>query len=89
MYECFASMHICVLCTLLSILRGQKRALDTLELELQMAVSHYVGAGNQTLVLWKHSQWSKLLRRLQLHLSRSVWSLRFLCLSISSVCHHV
>jgi hypothetical protein len=26
--------------------RGQKKALGTLELELQMAVSHSVGAGN-------------------------------------------
>ena len=69
--------------------RNRREGVGSLELELQMAVSHYVGAGNQTLVLWKHSQWSKLLRRLQLHLSRSVWSLRFLCLSISSVCHHV
>lgn len=33
----------------------QKRASDSLELELQMIVSCHVGAGNQTLVLWKSS----------------------------------
>jgi len=32
---------------------GHKRALDTLELELQMVVSHHVGAGNETQVLCK------------------------------------
>jgi hypothetical protein len=33
--------------------RVQKRALDPLELKLQMVVSHNVGAGNQTPVLCK------------------------------------
>lgn len=28
--------------------RGQERALDPLELELQMLVSHYASAGNET-----------------------------------------
>jgi hypothetical protein len=28
--------------------RGQKRTLDPLNLQLQMAISHQVGAGNQT-----------------------------------------
>ena len=28
------------------VARGQKRALDLLELELQMAVSHHMGVGN-------------------------------------------
>jgi hypothetical protein len=28
--------------------RGQKRALDILQLELQMIVSHHVGVGNHT-----------------------------------------
>jgi hypothetical protein len=42
------------LCTLCVQARGgQKRALDPLELELQMVASHHVGAGNQTLVLCK------------------------------------
>ena len=31
---------------MLDVLRGQKRALDSLELELQMVVSHHVGAWN-------------------------------------------
>lgn len=36
------------LCTtfMLGVLRGQKRVLDSLELDLQMAVSHHVGAWN-------------------------------------------
>lgn len=34
-------------------LRRQKRALDPMGLVLQMVVRHYVGAGNQTLVVWK------------------------------------
>ena len=35
---------------------GQKRVLDPLELELQMVVSHHVGARNQTQVLCKQEQ---------------------------------
>lgn len=35
--------------------RGQKRASNLLEIELQSAVSHHVGARSQTLVLWKSS----------------------------------
>lgn len=50
--------HLWVLCPtvcmcavyVLSTHRGQKRVSDPLELDLQMAVSHYVGAGN-----WTHS----------------------------------
>ena len=38
-----------------------RRVFDPLELELQMAVSHPVGAGNRTHVLWKSNQCSKLL----------------------------
>lgn len=33
-------------------------ASDPLELELQMAVSHYMGAGQRTPVLWKGSKYS-------------------------------
>ena len=49
---CFVCMHICVphvcLCAthMAGSLGGQKRALDPLELELQMVVSSQVGAGN-------------------------------------------
>lgn len=37
---------------------GQKKVLDLLKLELQMAVSHYVGAGSWTWIFWKSSQYS-------------------------------
>jgi hypothetical protein len=38
--------------------RSQKRTPDPLELELQMVVSHYMGAGNQTQTLCKSPQYS-------------------------------
>lgn len=44
--------------------RCQKRLLGSLELELQVAVNHYVDAGNGTRVLWKCSECSSLLRHL-------------------------
>lgn len=46
--------HAC-LCTscVPGVLRGQNRASNYLELELEMAVSCNVGAGDQTCVLWK------------------------------------
>lgn len=40
-YECFTCMYICASC---GPHDGQKRALDPLELELWMAVSHHMGA---------------------------------------------
>jgi hypothetical protein len=43
------------------ICRGQKRAS-----ELQMVVSHHVGARNRTLVLYKSSKCSSLLKRLSI-----------------------
>jgi hypothetical protein len=33
-----------------------EESIELLELELQMAVSYNIGAGTQTLVLWKSSQ---------------------------------
>ena len=36
----------------------QKRPSDALELELQVVVSHHVGARNRTQALWKSSQCS-------------------------------
>jgi hypothetical protein len=43
-------LHImCMLCAL----GGQKRVPDALTMELHMLVSHEVGAGNRTQVLWK------------------------------------
>ena len=51
---CFVRISVCVC-------GSQKRALDLLELELQMIVSYHVCAGYRTLVLWKSSQCSYLL----------------------------
>lgn len=38
--------------------RYQKRVFGPLELELQLVVSHHVGAGNQTMARWESSQCS-------------------------------
>ena len=40
----------CVLC---GPCQGQKRVFGSLELELQMVMSHHVDAGNQIKVFWK------------------------------------
>ena len=40
---------LCTIC-IPAAQRGQKRASDSLKLELQMVVSHHMGAGNQILV---------------------------------------
>ena len=45
-------MCIHVQCTC-SALRGQKRALDSLDLDLQMVAIHHVGCKNQTQILCK------------------------------------
>ena len=51
-YECFAYVYVFVPCVHMpGALRDQKRALGPLELELQMIVSHHLGAGNQSWVL--------------------------------------
>ena len=57
MYGYFACMCVCVpwVC---SAFRGQKRVLHSLELVLHMIVSHHVGSGKQTWVLWKSSKFS-------------------------------
>lgn len=49
-------LHGC-LCTIytLSAWRSQKRALEPLDLELQMVVKQYVSTGNRTQVLEEHS----------------------------------
>lgn len=42
-------LHACMCATCMPAARGsQKSALDPLDMELQKAVSHHVGAGNQT-----------------------------------------
>ena len=46
-----ACMFICVPDGMLGAFGGQKK-----ELELQMVVSHHVGAENRTWILWKSSQ---------------------------------
>lgn len=45
----------CMLCTtrVPDAHGDQKRALGALELELEIVVGHYVGAGNRIWVLWK------------------------------------
>lgn len=50
MYECFACMYTCVSYVYLV----SPEVLDPLELEV--VVSHHVGAGNQSWVLYKSSQ---------------------------------
>jgi hypothetical protein len=41
---CFAYMIVCMP----GVCRGQKRVSNSLQLELQIVVSHYTGAGNRT-----------------------------------------
>lgn len=55
---CFASIYVCLLHVCLLLLRSGE-ALDSLELELCMVVSHCVGVGNQTLVLCKNNKCSE------------------------------
>lgn len=43
-------MYVCMMCVL-GTLGGQKRALDSLELKLQMVVIHHMGARNQAQIL--------------------------------------
>lgn len=52
--ECFTCICMCTTC-MLSVLRGQ-RALDPLELELWMVMSHHVNAGNWTWVVCKSNE---------------------------------
>lgn len=59
-FGCFDYMDVCVPCVP-DVCRGRKKATEPWELELQMVISSYVGAGNQTLVTWKGSSqlWSQ------------------------------
>lgn len=50
----FAFMYVCVLLTCGCLQRPE----DPPELELEVTVSHHVGGGNQTQILWKSSQCS-------------------------------
>lgn len=55
-------LPVCMYCTtyVLGTCRGEKRLLGPLELELQVLLSHHVGAGDQIWVLWKSGQGSLL-----------------------------
>jgi hypothetical protein len=56
----FVYLNVCVMYTC-STGGGQKRASDPPELELCIVRNLHVGAGNQTLVLWKSIQCSYFL----------------------------
>lgn len=52
LYLCLCTACVC------RTYRGQKKALDLLVLELQMVVSHPIGSGSWSYVLWKNNQYS-------------------------------
>ena len=56
----FLNIYLCTT-SVPGIFRDQKWALDHQELDLQTSVSHHLGAGNKTLVLWKNRQYYCLL----------------------------
>lgn len=56
LYGFFVSIYICPVHMGMQCPRRQKRVLASLELELQMIVSHHMGAGNLMEVFWKSSQ---------------------------------
>lgn len=56
-------VYVCAVCGP-GAFRGCKRALDSLELEFQMIVSHHVGPGDRTQVLCKSKKCSYLLSHL-------------------------
>lgn len=53
-------MCLCIICAA-GAPGGQRRVSEHLELELQVFVSHPVGAGSLTQVLWKNSHWTSTL----------------------------
>lgn len=66
-------LHICLhILHMLSALRSQTMALDSLE--LQMVVRHYVGAGDLPQFLWKRSQCSEPLNNLPSPLYLVSWA---------------
>lgn len=52
---CLANIYLCTMC-MPFVYGGQKKALDILELEFQLVVSHYMSAGNEIWDLRKSSQ---------------------------------
>jgi hypothetical protein len=71
-YECFAFMYVCVSCVWLVPMAVRRGHRNPLELELEMIVSHHVGAGNQIQVLWKSSQCAYLLSHLPMPLFKTI-----------------
>lgn len=63
LFGCFACMHVCIPLVCL-VLRGQKKASDSLALQLQKVVNYYVGSGNRTWVRCKSSKCSSPLNHL-------------------------
>ena len=57
-YVGFACRHACATYAQPGACEGQKRASNLLELEIQIVVSHHVGVGNRTQVIWRSSQYS-------------------------------
>lgn len=52
---CFAYIYVCIPCVYVAC-GGQEKVSDSLELKLQMVVSHYADARNQTWVFCKSSK---------------------------------
>lgn len=67
---------MCTMC-LLGVHRGKMRMI---EMELQMAVNHYMGAWNQTYVLRKNSKYSFLISELSLQLHGCILKVGLLAL---------
>lgn len=50
-------VNLCTVC-MPSNHGGQKKISGTLELELQMVLTNYVGDGNRTQIVWKSNKYS-------------------------------
>lgn len=75
-------IHVCTCTTRVpGALRGQKRAVDPLQLKLQRPVSCHVGTRNHSYVLWKSSQCSCQLS----HVSGPFVALKLVCTSLFPV----
>lgn len=56
-----ACLHVCMHTTCVpGVYRGQNKASDTVELELEMVANYHVATGTQTQVLWKSNKFSFL-----------------------------
>lgn len=95
-FMCISVLPLCAcVYTMCSALGSQKRALEFLELEIQIVVKCFVGARNWTLVLWKNSKCSYPLNNLsnfpKNDLKKNWYSLSFkLCLCVCvCVCAYI